>query len=333
MRRAEESLSVVFEQKTMPIQPQRHLRETDRGVIYRMNKAGRPQREIAATIGFGQSTVSKELCRNRGQRGYRPGQAQGMADKRKRLRRSRPQVIVGEVRREVEERLRSKHSPQQIGGAMDRMGGGPSYETIYQHIARDKKSGGDLWSHLRINSRRRKRPRVKAGRERIAGRQGLEKRSIAVEQRKRFGDWEADLIEGRKGTGYLLSLYERKSRLGILVKLETKQSGETTEAIIQALANYRVLTLTYDNGLEFSGHLEISRRLGAQGYFCAPYHSWEKGGVENFNGLVRQYYPKGSDFRDIDSEGLSSVERELNERPREILGFTRPVDYEHKLAA
>lgn len=316
----------------MLAKPRRHLRETERGVIYRMNKEGRAQREIAVAIGFSQSTVSKELCRNRGQRGYRPGQAHRMATKRKRLRRSRPQVMVGEVRREVEDRLRLNHSPQQIRGAMHRMGGGPSHETIYRHIIRDKKAGGGLWSHLRINSRRRRRPRVKASRERIAGREGLEKGPKAVEQRKRYGDWEVDLIEGRKGSGYLLSLYERKSRLGKLLKLETKQSRGTTEAIIQVLKNYRVLTVTYDNGLEFSGHLEITRRLGARGYFCAPYHSWEKGGVENFNGLVRQYYPKGSDFRGIGTEELSGVERELNQRPREILNFLRPIDYEHILA-
>ncbi len=317
----------------MPRKTRRHLRETERGVIYRMRKEGKTQREIATAIGFSQSAVSKELKRNSGPRGYRPGQAQRLATKRKRLRKSRPRVIVGEVREEIEQRLRAKQSPQQIRGAMHRLGGGPSHETIYQHIMADKKAGGDLWSHLRINSRRRRRPRVKASRERIAGRRGLELRPKVVERRQRYGDWEADLIEGRKGTGYLLSLYERKSRLGKLVKLERKGSEETTQAIIQALANYRVRTVTYDNGLEFAGHLEVTRRLGAKGYFCAPYHSWEKGGVENFNGLVRQYFPKGTDFRAIGAEELSRVERELNERPREILDFTRPIDHEHKLTA
>ena len=174
---------------------------------------------------------------------------------------------------------------------------------------------------------------MKVGRERIAGRRGLEHRPKAVENRQRFGDWEADLIEGRKGSGFLLSLYERKSRLGKLVRLKTKRSDETTEAIIRALASYRVLTVTYDNGLEFSGHLEVTRRLGAAGYFCAPYHSWEKGGVENFNGLVRQYYPKGSDFSEICPQKLARVERELNARPREVLDFLRPIDHEHKIAA
>ena len=173
MRRAEESLSVVLNKKTMPRKHQRHLRETERGVIYRMRKEGSTQDEIATAIGYSQSTVSKELQRNRGQRGYRPRQAQVMAAKRKRLRRSRPRAMVGEVREEVEGLLRMNHSPQQIRGAMHRLGGGPSHETIYQHIITDKNAGGEWWSHLRINSRRRRRPRVKVGRERISGRRVL----------------------------------------------------------------------------------------------------------------------------------------------------------------
>ena len=169
--------------------------------------------------------------------------------------------MVGELKEKVEQRLRRKHSPEQIGGALARLNCHVSHETIYQHIAADKKAGGDLWRHLRINNRKRRRPRVKANRERIAGRVGLEKRPKAVERRSRFGDWEVDLIEGKKGTGYLLSLYERKSRLGRLVKLETKGSEETTLAIISTLRPYKARTITYDNGLEFSGHLEVTGGL------------------------------------------------------------------------
>lgn len=155
-----------------------------------------------------------------------------------------------------------------------------------------------------------------------------------VERRDRFGDWEADLIEGTKGSGYLLSLYERKSRLGKLVKLSTKQSRETCEAIIAALRDYRVETITYDNGLEFALHEQVSSELHTAGYFCEPYHSWEKGGVENFNGLVRQYFPKGSDFTEIDEARLAEVEQLLNDRPpRKIIHFLSPSEFEPHLAA
>lgn len=317
----------------MPKKKHRHLRETERAVIERMNKEGSTQAEIARTIGFSQSTVSKELRRNRGLRNYRHRQAERLAAKRKAAKRSRPRKLVGELKEEVEQRLRSKHSPEQISGALKRLNSHISHETIYQHIAADKEAGGDLWRNLRINNRKRRRPRVKASRERIAGRVGLEKRPKAVEQRIRFGDWEADLIEGKKGTGFLLSLYERKSQLGRLVLLDSKGSAETALAVISTLGAYKVKTITYDNGLEFSGHLQIAEALEAKGYFCEPYHSWEKGGVENFNGLVRQYYPKGMDFREITQQDLWETERELNERPRKGLNYMRPSDLEEKLAA
>ena len=142
-----------------------------------------------------------------------------------------------------------------------------------------------------------------------------------------------DLIEGSKGSGFLLSLYERKSRLGKLVHLPSKGAVGTTQAIIAILTSYKVKTLTYDNGLEFSRHAEVSQQLDAQGYFCAPYHSWEKGGVENFNGLVRQYFPKGCSFAHITAQELQRVEEEINQRPRKTLGYYSPSSLEHKLAA
>lgn len=299
-----------------------------------MNKAGKSQEEIAEAIGFSQSTVSKELRRNRGQRGYRPGQAQNKAVGRKEAKRSRPRLVEGSLREEIDGRLERKHSPEQISGALRLEGTRISHETIYSHIARDKAAGGTLYKSLRINGKRRYRRRVKAGcAGKITGRIGIEERPGAVDSRSRHGDWEADLIEGSKGSGFLLSLYERKTRLGKLVRLPDKGSEGTARAIVETLEGYKVETITYDNGLEFSRHAEISLALDAEGYFCAPYHSWEKGGVENFNGLVRQYFPKGSSFEGITPEELQRVEDEINQRPRKTLGFLSPADHEYKLAA
>ena len=130
-----------------------------------------------------------------------------------------------------------------------------------------------------------------------------------------------------------MRLYERKSRLGKLVYLPTKGAEGTALAIIKALKGYKVKTLTYDNGLEFAKHAEVSKELKARAYFCAPYHSWEKGGVENFNGLVRQYFPKGSDFGEISSSTLRRVEDEINQRPRKTLSYKSLSELETKLAA
>lgn len=312
----------------------RHLREEERGVIYRMNKAGKTQPEIAQAIGFSQGTVSKELKRNKGKRGYRPKQAHQKATKRKKGKDSRERVIQGEIKGIVEKRLKRKHSPEQISGRLKIHGIHVSHETIYKHIVEDKADGGTLYKQLRINGKRRYRRRAKAGRvSKIIGRVGLEHRPKAVELRSRYGDWEVDLIEGIKGSGFLLSLYERKSRLGKLVYLPTKGAKGTAQAIIRALKNYKVKTLTYDNGLEFARHAEVSKELKVRGYFCAPYHSWEKGGVENFNGLVRQYFPKGSDFRLISGLELRRVEQEINQRPRKTLSYKSPSELETKLAA
>lgn len=309
----------------------RHLRREDRDVIFRMKQAGYTQEAIAQAIGFSQPTVSKELRRNSGQRGYRPKQADEKAAKRTAAKRRRSKVIEGAVRCEVERRLGQQHSPEQISGVMGQ--GGPSHESIYRFIQADKQAGGNLYRNLRINGKRRYRRRSKAPRTRIPNRTPIAERPAVVAQRERFGDWEADLIEGTKGSGFILSLYERRSMLGKLVKLESKTSVETSEAIIATLRDYQVETITYDNGLEFALHEEVSRQLNAAGYFCEPYHSWEKGGVENFNGLVRQYFPKGSDFSTIEPERLAEVERLLNERPRKTHSFKSPSHFEHQFAA
>jgi len=312
----------------------RHLCAKDRGVIYRMNKAGKSQKEIAQAIGFTQSTVSKELKRNSGKRGYREKQAERKAAKRKKGKRSRSSVIKGELEELVQKRLKRKHSPEQISGRLAIHGIQVSHETIYKYIAQDKAKGGELYKNLRINGKRRYRRRSKAGREsKISGRVGLEKRPKIVDARSRYGDWEVDLIEGSKGSGFLLSLYERKTRFGKLVYLPDKGAQGVAESVIDILKGYKVKTLTYDNGLEFSQHAQISEKLDAKGYFCAPYHSWEKGGVENFNGLVRQYFPKGSNFREISSSTLRRVEEEINQRPRKTLKYKSPSELEAKLAA
>lgn len=312
----------------------RHLREADRGVIYRMNKAGKTQGEIAQAIDFSQSTVSKELRRNCGLKGYREKQAQRKAAERKAAKPSRSVVIVGRLKELVDEGLILKHSPEQISGSLRRKGLQVSHETIYQYILEERAAGGELYKNLRINGKRRYRRRSKVGRVgKIPDRVGIEERPKIVESRRRFGDWEVDLIEGAKGSGYLLSLYERKGRLGKLCHLPHKGAERTAAAIIKVLKGYQVKTLTYDNGLEFSRHAEVSEALSAKGYFCAPYHSWEKGGVENYNGLVRQYYPKGSDFSKITPSELQRVEDEINQRPRKTLGYISPSDLKSKLAA
>ena len=312
----------------------RRLREEDRHIIYRMRKAGNTQQQIAETLGYSQSTISKELSRNRGQRGYRPKQAHELSSLRQANKASRSRVISKALETEVIERLKRKHSPDQISGGLRHEGfQAPSRTSIYNFIQLDRRSGGTLYLNLRINGKRRYRHRNKSNRSKLVGRVGIEERPTVVATRERYGDWEADLIAGCRDGGYLLSLYERKSRLGKLINLDSKDAETTAEAIITSLKGLCVHTITYDNGLEFAGHQKVSQRLGASGYFCQPYHSWEKGGVENFNGLVRQYYPKGTNFLSVSEASLADTESELNQRPRKSLNYQSPDNLKHKLAA
>lgn len=312
----------------------RRLCAGDRKVIYNMSQAGNSQTWIARAVGFSQGTISKELTRNRGKRGYRPLQAQRLAEGRQSEKKSCPKVVTGEIREEVDARLLLKHSPDQISKRLALEGRQVSHESIYGYIATDKKEGGELWRELRINGKRRYRRRSKAGRgEKIPDRVDIDQRPAQISGRRRYGDWEADLIQGARGSGYLLSLYERKSRLGKLYKLPDKSSQETATGIVTVLRKHEVRSITCDNGLEFAMHGAVNAQLGSKSYFCKPYSSWEKGGVENFNGLVRQYFPKGADFGEIGSERLAEVEDELNNRPRRILGCQRPNDFLDRLKA
>ncbi|MDA7931796.1 IS30 family transposase [Akkermansiaceae bacterium] len=305
----------------------RRLCAQDRKVIYNMNKAEIGQTEIGKAIGCAQSTISKELRRNKGKKGYRHAQAEGLARTRKKQKKGRTKVIRGEVKNQVDARLLVKHSPDQISNTLALFGIAVSHESIYEYVSVDRKEGGDLWKQLRINGTRRYRRRNKVGRgEKIKNRVDIEKRPSEVAQRSRYGDWEADLIQGAAGSGYLLSLYERKSRVGKLYKSGSKESGKVAIAMIMTLKNFDVKTITYDNGLEFAKHGFVNDLLGCESYFCKPYSSWEKGGVENYNGLVRQYFPKGSDFSGITPERLQEVESEINNRPRNILNYEAPND-------
>lgn len=242
--------------------------------------------------------------------------------------------MVGIIRDEVEARLRIKHSPDQISKTLALRDLKVSHETIYRHIVADRKAGGDLSGNLRINGKRRYRRRSKIGRVgKIPNRVDIAERPTVISERKRYGDWEADLIQGRAGSGFLLSVYERKSRIGKLYLLPEKGSAETMKAIVTVLRGYKVNSITYDNGLEFAMHELVNKLLECESFFCKPYRSWEKGGVENYNGLVRQYFPKGHDFATITPERLQEVEDEINNRPRNVLSYQSPNDHLDHLRA
>ena len=151
-------------------------------------------------------------------------------------------------------------------------------------------------------------------------------RPDGVDGRSRLEDWEADTVIGKKSPYALVTLVERKSRFTLVNKINRRTGEATRDAVVQMLKPYRpkTLTITCDNGKEFAEHKEIAEELGANVYFAHPYASWERGTKENTNGLLRQYFPKGSDFSKITDEKVQFVEKRLNSRPRKCLSLKKP---------
>ena len=293
--------------------------------IYALRKAGQNQTEIALLIGCHKSTISRELRRNCGLKGYRPYQADELAyDRQCEAYRAR---ISGETWTTVELLLRQDWSPEQISGRL-KLEKKPSvsHECIYLYIYAEKRRGGTLHQHLRSQKKQRKRYSGYIRRGQIPNRTSIEKRPLIVGQKKRFGDWEADTIVGARHKAGILSLVERKSKLSRLCKLGTKTAAEMKDNCIALLTPLvaKVHTITVDNGKEFCEHQLIAAGLQARIYFAHPYASWERGLNENTNGLVRQYFPKKYEFARIKTKNLQQVEDLLNNRPRKTLGYRTP---------
>ena len=201
-----------------------------------------------------------------------------------------------------------------------------SHEWIYQHIRADRQSGGTLYTHLRCRKNRRKKYGSSSTRGQIPDRISIDDRPAIVETRTRIGDWEIDTIVGARHKQAIVSIVDRKTRFTLLHKVERRSSQNVSDATKQLLAPHKdkVLTITADNGKEFSGHRAISMSLDADFYFAHAYSSWERGLNENTNGLVRQYFPKKSSFAAITAEDINLVMKRLNSRPRKCLGFKTP---------
>ncbi len=304
-----------------------HLTHHERYQIYILKTAGHNPSSIATLMNRHKSTISRELTRNRGRRGYRPKQAHQFAVARMRAtangRRIDPATWAF-----AQAKLAEQWSPEQIAGFLKVEGElTVSHETLYQRIYADKRAGGSLWRHLRCQKLRRKRYGHYDRRGGpIAGQVSIEQRPAVVEARSRIGDWEGDTIIGANHHQAIVSLVERKSRYTLLAKVEHKNAAAVSQATTRLLKPFkaRVHTLTTDNGREFAAHRAIARQLDAAFYFAHPYASWERGTNENTNGLVRQYFPKKLRFDTIKPEEINLAMQRLNHRPRKCLNFKTP---------
>ena len=308
----------------------------DRCQLYALRKAGLTQAEIGNALGFSQGTVSRELARNTGQRGYRFQQAQRQAQARQEQVRHQPRKLPDQIRRALVRKLRTERwSPEQLSfWVRATYGISLSHEWIYQLIWANKRAGGALWRFLRRRGKRyTRRGAQTAGRGVIPHRTDIAERPAIVAAKARLGDWEGDTIVGAHHKGALLTHVERKSLFTTISKLPRPTATATHRATVRRMTPLRdyVHTITYDNGKEFAGHRQTAHRLQAHVFFATPYHAWERGVNENTNGLIRDFFPKGTDFTTIHPATVAKVERLLNRRPRKSLGFHTPNEVFHAL--
>jgi IS30 family transposase len=302
------------------------LTQEQRYQIYALKKTRHSLSEIAEVIGVHKSTVSRELNRNRGQRGYRPQQAQNLAVQRRQKATPR---ISRQTWAGVEKLLRQDWSPEQISGRLKKeQKVYISHEWIYQHVLADKRAGGDLYKHLRCQKKRRKRYGAYDRRGKLPNCRSIEERPAVVNARKRLGDWEIDTLIGKSHKQAILTLTERKSRFTMLAKVARRTASAVRQQVCRVLwpVQDKVHTLTSDHGKEFADHEQIAEALNLKFYFAHPYAAWERGTNENTNGLLRQYFPKKSDFQSVSNKALIRTMSKLNFRPRKSLRFKTPFE-------
>jgi transposase, IS30 family len=312
-----------------------HLTARDRYVISHLNGM-MSCREIARRLGRHHTTIIREIKRNK------PPHStywyyfieRDVELKRHVARCFRRQSHVPLVEY-VEDKLRLDWPPEAIAAKLkldypddERMR--ISHETLYRWIYLDALQGGDLHQHLRRrHKKRRRQTRYGTGRRFIAGRVSISERPPIVETRERFGDWEGDTLEGKKGCGHLATHVERRSRYLVAAKLSDKKAATMTQATTRSfwqLPKILRQTLTVDNGKEFSQFKELEAKTGLRVYFADPYAAWQRGTNENTNGILRHYYPKGFDFTTISDEELEVVVKKINNRPRKCLGYRSPAE-------
>jgi len=311
----------------------KHLSIYERDLIAVFKSQGQSLRAIARSLNRNPGTLCRELKRNAPpiRTGYYLAhKAQARADGRACASRTHKRLKNDRIRRYVEGRIRKGWSPELIAGRLNIRYPdlSISHEAIYQWIYSDARH---LIPFLVRSHRARKRRGYSRRHQHahIPGRVSIRKRPRQVQQRRQAGHWETDTVISRKSPRALQVTVERTTRYTRLAQLGKKGAREMSIALTRRLSRVPQAlrrSITYDNGSENTEHLRTNRVLGTCSWFCEPYHSWERGTVENTIGLVRRFFPKKTDFATISTHEILSVERWLNNRPRKCLGFKTPAE-------
>lgn len=306
----------------------KQLTSEQRSQIFAYLQDGIARKIICERVGISQSTLCRELKRNCGKHGrytWQLAHTKAM-ERRERIcaNRRTPAWIVNKALRLLRE---NDWSPEQISGYLRNKGIRISHERIYQEIRADET--GELKTHCRHKMKYRRHKRLKrksAGRSLIPNRVSIHRRPPEADG-TRFGDWEMDLVIGKGQKSAVLTMVERKTNMFLQTKIPSKKPDVVALAAWRLLLPYKayVHTITTDNGCEFMNHEWLAKRIGATVYFADPFCSGQKGAVENANKLLRQYFPKGTDFREVEQADLDAIQRKINRRPRKKLDFSSPV--------
>lgn len=309
-----------------------HITRDERVKIEGWKQAGESNKDIARMLGRDCSTIGRELERNG--KVYSAKRAERRRiEVRTVANAARQKIVVGsELARRVEEGIKKYWSPEQVSGRMkkecpDKVS--VCHETIYKFILKDKPELKKFLRSQKGKYRRRYGTGIREKRREEAKKKRIDMRPEIVEARSRIGDWEGDTIVGKEKTKHILTHAERKSGLLFADKVDTATAENirrTTTRRFKKIAKKKYLTITYDNGIQFSEHETLERDLNIKVYFAFPYHSWERGTNENTNGLLRQFIPKGSPFQSITQRKLDSYVKLINTRPRKRHGYLTPLE-------
>lgn len=323
-----------------------HLTLDEREDIMLLRGKGAGVREIAREVGRDKSTVSRELARNSCRRGapgefYRASTAQRRYEGRRRACRRRKRLADPTLRSLVQSKILSDQwSPEQVAGRIALEGGGAvSASTIRRAIARReldtpglRRTRRGLAGKLRHKGKRRHRRGEEERRGKMPVPHELGERPAEAGSRSRAGDWEADTVVGRGSGPCLVTLVDRRDGYLDGGRAAAHRKREVADVEIAALSRHPALTVAPDRGMEFADWARVTEATGAEFYFCAAHHPWEKGCVENVNGLLREYFPKGTDFSLVSDAEVSEVYDRINRRPRKRLGWRTPYEVHYSEA-
>lgn len=314
--------------------PYKHIIKDERIKIEAWIEVGESNGRIANWLGRHRSSVGDEIRRNGGRKKYKAKEAEKRRIKIRRKENTKLRKIVpgNEIAKKIEEGMKKYWSPEQITGRARKehlSKGFVCHETIYRFLYLERPEYMKFLRCQKGKYRRRYGTKIREKRRELAKKKWIDTRPKIVEKRRRIGDWEGDTIVGSEKTQHILTHVDRKSGLLLGDKVErgtAEQVRKITTARFKRLPKKKRHTITYDNGIQFGEHEAAARDTSTNIFFAFPYHSWERGTNENTNGLLRQFFPKGSPFKNVTQQKIDRVVKLINTRPRKRLGYQTPLE-------